>query len=198
MLEQNTSLASLCPNGFSSSPGHGGIAQQMQAQSDNVKMIYAAAKDAGVPPDLALAVSYHESAGFNSCAGSPTGVKGPMQLTQATGRAYGYNRDINEQNIKGGMAVLKAAYDKCGDSDYACLAKYYNGSTPDQQQQWANGVKSGHNTLKNNPSLVASACNTTAVCEMGPGDFNTGGDTKLASIAPPPAGNDINVAADQV
>ena len=96
MLKNNTSLASLCPNGFTSQSG-GDMATAMDRQKNNVSMVYASAQNMGVPPELALAVSYHEAVGFSSCAGSDTGVRGPMQLTKRTGRSYGYDRDINEQ-----------------------------------------------------------------------------------------------------
>ncbi len=177
-LNQNTSLQSLCPGGFTSNAGALGpsdISAAMNAQPDNVAMIKAAAANAGVPADLALAVSFQESR-FNSCAGSPTGVKGPMQLTQGTARALGYNRDINEQNIKGGMAVLKQAVNKCGTTNYACLSASYNGSNPTQQAQWAEGVQNADNKLQNNPSLVAScspAQDNGSGCPSGPGDFPT-------------------------
>ncbi len=126
MLKNNTPLNQLCPNGFTSKSG-GSIENAMANQKDNVAMVYASAQNTGVPTDLALAVSYHESVGFNSCAGSDTGVKGPMQLTQRTARSLGFDRDINQQNINGGMAVLKRAYDKCG-YNYTCLSANYNGS----------------------------------------------------------------------
>ncbi len=158
LLKNNTPLSSLCPNGFGQfSPG--GIQNAMQNQSNNVAMITAAAQNYGVPTDLALAVSYHESEGFNSCAGSDTGVKGPMQLTQSTGSSLGFNRDINEQNINGGMALLAKAANSCGATNYSCLAAKYNGSNrPGEQAGWAAGVAKADQQLKNNPSLMAAAC----------------------------------------
>ena len=170
LLKSNTPLKQLCPDGFGQfSPGS--ISDAMKAQQGNVDMITAAAEDAGVPTDLALAVSYHESEGFNSCAGSPTGVKGPMQLTQSTASVYGFDRDVNEQNIKGGIAVLKDAIAACGTTDYACLAAHYNGSpTPGEQAGWARGVKKANDLIKNQ-NLVASACSTK--CNVGPGGFDS-------------------------
>ncbi|RJT28500.1 hypothetical protein D3227_34130 [Mesorhizobium waimense] len=52
---------------------------------------------------------------------------------------------------------------------------------------------------KNARSMADASCQEgdMAAC-LGPGDFNTGGDTKLASAAPGPTGNDINVASGQV
>lgn len=210
MLKNNTPLASLCPNGFTSQSG-GDIATAMDRQKNNVSMVYASAQNMGVPPELALAVSYHEAVGFNSCAGSDTGVKGPMQLTQRTGRSYGYDRDINEQNINGGMKVLKVAYDKCG-MDYACLSANYNGSPrPGEQAGWARGVQSAHQKLRDTPSLMAKACSGSQIAAcVSPGDFpNPGtspslvagtlgsatGNAGLANIVPKSASTDIVVGS---
>src|SRR3974390_2568655 len=111
LLKNKTPLTQLCSNGFGQfSPGS--LQQAIGNQPTNVAMITAAAEQQGVPVDLGLAVSYHESECFNSCAGSDTGVKGPMQLTQRTGNSLGYNRDINEQNIMGGMKLLKQCDNK--------------------------------------------------------------------------------------
>ncbi|MGE7156742.1 transglycosylase SLT domain-containing protein [Methylorubrum rhodesianum] len=169
MLKNNTPLNQLCPNGFTSKSG-GSIENAMANQKDNVAMVYASAQNTGVPTDLALAVSYHESVGFNSCAGSDTGVKGPMQLTQRTARSLGFDRDINQQNINGGMAVLKRAYDKCG-YNYTCLSANYNGSPrPGEQAGWARGVEAATNKFKNNPKLLASACNESTTANCNPND----------------------------
>jgi soluble lytic murein transglycosylase-like protein len=157
LLQNNTPLSQVCADGFGQfHPGS--IEQAMQAHPDNASMITSAAQQYGVPTDLALAVSYHESEGFNSCAGSATGVKGPMQLTQRTAAGLGFNRDVNEQNIEGGMALLGQAVQACGASNYSCLAARYNGSTAAEQAVWARGVATADEQLKNNPNLVASAC----------------------------------------
>ncbi|GLK73659.1 transglycosylase SLT domain-containing protein [Ancylobacter dichloromethanicus] len=194
MLQNRDSLVSLCPDGFTSKSG-GSLPTAMKNQPNNVAMVYAAAQNAGVPTDLALAVSYHESVGFNSCAGSDTGVKGPMQLTKKTGAQYGYNRDINQENILGGMQVLKAAYNACG-YDYSCLASRYNGSPrPGEQAGWAKGVAAANQSLKSDPALLASACGTQA-CAMGPGDFST--STGLAANAPTAEQANVIVAPSQV
>jgi hypothetical protein len=164
LLKNNTPLSQLCPNGFGQfNPGS--LQQAIGSQPTNVAMITAAAEQQGVPADLALAVSYHESEGFNSCAGSDTGVKGPMQLTQRTGNSLGYNRDINEQNIMGGMTLLKQCDNKCGDTAFGCLSACYNGSPrPGEQAGWARGVQNAYSQLHNDPSLLASA---TSTCSSG-------------------------------
>ena len=210
LLKNNTPLSQLCPKGFGQfSPGS--VQQAIGRQSTNVSMITAAAEQQGVPVDLALAVSYHESEGFNSCAGSDTGVKGPMQLTQRTANSLGYNRDINEQNIMGGMKLLKQCDNRCGDTAFACLSACYNGSPrPGEQAGWARGVQNAYGKLHNDPSLLASAlsaCSSSGSNSSCPD--TTGGmvtsttapsSATLPSLSAPPAlaSSDIVVAASQI
>jgi len=210
LLKNNTPLSQLCPNGFGQfSPGS--VQQAIGKQSTNVSMITAAAEQQGVPVDLALAVSYHESEGFNSCAGSDTGVKGPMQLTQRTGNSLGYNRDINEQNIMGGMKLLKQCDNRCGDTAFACLSACYNGSPrPGEQAGWARGVQIAYGKLHNDPSLLASAlsaCSSSgsnSSCPDATGGMVTSttapSSATLPSLSGPPAlaSSDIVVAASQI
>jgi hypothetical protein len=210
LLKNNTPLSQLCPYGFGQfSPGS--VQQAIGRQSTNVSMITAAAEQQGVPVDLALAVSYHESEGFNSCAGSDTGVKGPMQLTQRTGNSLGYNRDINEQNIMGGMRLLKQCDNRCGDTAFACLSACYNGSPrPGEQAGWARGVQNAYGKLHNDPSLLASAlsaCSSSgsnSSCPDATGGMLTSttvpSSAMLPSLSAPPAlaSSDIVVAASQI
>ena len=211
LLKNNTPLSQLCPNGFGQfNPG--GLQQAIGNQPTNVAMITAAAEQQGVPTDLALAVSYHESEGFNSCAGSDTGVKGPMQLTQRTGNSLGYNRDINEQNISGGMKLLKQCDNKCGDTGFSCLSACYNGSPrPGEQAGWARGVQNAYGKLHNDPSLLASA---TSKCSPSDSNSNcpdtasgvvasstaTNSASTLPSLGAPPAfaSSNIVVAPTQI
>ena len=196
LLQNNTPLSSLCPNGFGQQQ-HGSIQDSINAQQNNTAMITAAAENDSVPTDLALAVSYHESEGFNSCAGSFSGVRGPMQLTQATAKSYGFNRDINEQNIQGGMAVLSAAYKACG-YNYTCLAAHYNGSTSAQQAGWAKAVQKGDQELQANPQEVASACGGAQQCLWTGNDTPTTTTTTAATADPQIAATDTNVGIADV
>jgi hypothetical protein len=211
LLKNNTSLSQLCPRGFGQfHPGS--LQKAIGDQPTNVAMITAAAEQQGVPVDLALAVSYHESEGFNSCAGSDTGVKGPMQLTQRTGNSLGYNRDINEQNIMGGMKLLKQCDNKCGDTAFSCLSTCYNGSPrPGEQAGWARGVQNAYGKLHNDPSLLAaatSACSSSgsnSSCPDAPGGVVASStapnsSTTLPSLGAPPAlaSSDIIVAPAQI
>lgn len=109
----------------------------------NVALIRHYAQKHNVPVGLALSVAHAES-GISTCSGSPTGVKGVMQLTKRTGRGMGFDRDINEENIEGGVKYLGLGVNKCGSADYGCLASWYNGSTPDEQRNWAGKVGRNH------------------------------------------------------
>lgn len=117
--------------------------QALAHDAGNVSLIRHYAKKYGISEGLALSVSYQE-ARFDTCAGSHTGVKGAMQLTKGTGRGLGFDRDINEQNIEGGVKLLSQAVKKCGGTNYACLASSYNGSTAAEQANWAAGVGRWH------------------------------------------------------
>ncbi len=117
-------------------------AEAYAEEARNVALIKRYARQYGVPQNLALAVAYHESR-FDTCAGSPTGVRGVMQLTQRTGRGLGFDRNVNEENIEGGVKYLSMGVARCGAENYTCLSAFYNGSTPAQQAAWASGVRQG-------------------------------------------------------
>lgn len=118
-------------------------AQAVQEDAKNVELIKHYAEKYDVPVGLALAVAHAES-GISTCSGSPTGVKGVMQLTKKTGQGMGFDRDINEENIEGGVKYLGMGVNKCGSTDYACLASWYNGSTATEQANWAGKVARNH------------------------------------------------------
>ncbi|RWP98307.1 lytic transglycosylase domain-containing protein [Mesorhizobium sp.] len=126
---------------FGRSPG-----EALSRDAENAKLIRYYAQKYGVPEGLALSVAYQESR-FDSCAGSHTGVKGVMQLTKGTGRQLGFDRDINEQNIEGGVKYLGKGVAQCGASNYSCLASFYNGSNAAEQAEWAAGVGRWHGTF---------------------------------------------------
>jgi hypothetical protein len=174
---QNTSLRSQCPNGFTGAI-RGSLQQSMADNPQIAQMVSASAQQQGVPVSLALAVAYQESR-FNPCAGSFSGVLGPMQLTTRTASSLGYDRNMLGQNIDGGMAVLRRAVNACGTSDYACLASRYNGSSPNQQADWARGVGAADQQLQNNQALQDQACsgNSTApTTPVRPINNQTGGE----------------------
>lgn len=118
-------------------------AQAVKEDAKNVELIKHYAEKYNVPVGLALSVAHAES-GISTCSGSPTGVKGVMQLTKRTGKGIGFDRDINEENIEGGVKYLGMGVNKCGSTDYACLASWYNGSTAAEQRNWAGKVGRNH------------------------------------------------------
>ncbi|WP_284283886.1 transglycosylase SLT domain-containing protein [Mesorhizobium amorphae] len=198
-LHDKTTLRSLCTNG-AGLPSYPSTQEMMERSPNIANMIVDAANKYGVDPKLALAVSAHEGA-MSACAGSFSGVLGPMQLTGATGRAYGMDRGILSENIEGGVMTLRDAVKSCGGtSSIRCLADRYNGSTESQRRNWTNDVNRRYAALNSAGQSIPQGCGAQAVCQMGPGDFPTpnDGDTELASSAPGPAGSDINVAPGQV
>jgi Transglycosylase SLT domain len=140
-------------------------AKAVAEESRNVELIKHYADKYNVPAGLALSVAYAES-GIDTCAGSPTGVKGVMQLTKSTGKGLGFNRDINDQNIEGGVKYLGLGVKKCGQTNYACLASWYNGSTMAEQRGWASKVARNHGWFNayagggNIPDIVAPTFDT--------------------------------------
>lgn len=118
-------------------------AQAVKEDAKNVELIKHYAEKYDVPVGLALSVAHAES-GISTCSGSPTGVKGVMQLTKRTGKGMGFDRDVNEENIEGGVKYLGMGVNKCGSTDYACLASWYNGSTAAEQKNWAGKVGRNH------------------------------------------------------
>lgn len=199
---QGTKLSDLCPSGYGL-PSYGSTQEIMDRNPNNANMIVDAAIQYGVDPKLALAVSAHEGA-MSSCAGSFSGVRGPMQLTKATGKAFGQDRDTLAGNIKGGMATLKGAIDRCGgDNNIRCLADKYNGSTESQRRNWTNDVTRRLATLQN--ATIPQGCNAgNMACQSG--DFPGKGSSSLASNSgvpsasspPEPSTPDISVSDKQL
>lgn len=198
-LNQKTKLSELCPSGFGL-PSYGSTQEIINRNPNNAGMIVQAANQYGVNPRLALAVSAHEGA-MSACAGSFSGVRGPMQLTQGTAKGYGMNRDVLAENIRGGMATLKDAIKSCGgDSNIRCLADRYNGSTESQRRNWTNDVTRRVASLQNASIPRGCDAGTDIACKKG--DFPsipTGargvGSSQLASIVPSPQPTDIVVGS---
>jgi soluble lytic murein transglycosylase-like protein len=116
------------------------VTQALDEEAANAQLVAHAAHAAGVPINLALSVAYHESR-LDTCAVSHTGVRGVMQVTTETAKWLGLNRNINRQNVMAGVKILQRAIRVCGEMDFGCLARRYNGSTPKEQSRWAEGVE---------------------------------------------------------
>jgi len=88
------------------------LARTMQRKLERyVDRIEAAAFENGIDPLLLTAVIYQESH-FDPFAISRTGVRGLMQITQATAQELGINRLDPGQSIIGGSRYLKILYDR--------------------------------------------------------------------------------------
>jgi hypothetical protein len=195
-LSQRMRLTDLCPNGFGM-PTYGSTQDIMARNPNNAAMIVDSANRYGVDPRLALAVSAHEGA-MSACAGSFSGVQGPMQLTRDTGRGYGMDRAILSDNINGGMLTLRDAIRSCGgDQNIRCLADRYNGSTEAQRRRWTSDVTQRLASLNQPGQATPTGCDGQAQCIMGPGDFPSG-RTPVAATPPAPAPTDVMVGAGQV
>lgn len=94
--------------------------------NDIQKLIIAKAKQYGVDPALALAVAKNES-GFNQNAKSPVGALGVMQLMPSTAKGLGVDPYNLEQNIDGGIRLLKQNMKTYGNSVNKTLAAYNAG-----------------------------------------------------------------------
>ncbi|RWP30352.1 lytic transglycosylase domain-containing protein [Mesorhizobium sp.] len=166
---------------FSRSPG-----EALSRDAENAKLIRYYAQKYGVPEGLALSVAYQESR-FDSCAGSQTGVKGVMQLTKGTGRQLGFDRDINEQNVEGGVKYLGKGVAQCGASNYSCLASFYNGSNAAEQAEWASGVGRWHgyfdSYVSSGEAPAASPPAISIVTSSGPGGVAQSGALDSVSKA---------------
>ncbi|RWE92074.1 lytic transglycosylase domain-containing protein [Mesorhizobium sp.] len=166
---------------FSRSPG-----EALSRDAENAKLIRYYAQKYGVPEGLALSVAYQESR-FDTCAGSHTGVKGVMQLTKGTGRQLGFDRDINEQNVEGGVKYLGKGVAQCGASNYSCLASFYNGSNAAEQAKWASGVGRWHgyfdNYVSSGQAPAAAPPAISIVRSSGPGGAAQSGALDAVSKA---------------
>jgi soluble lytic murein transglycosylase-like protein len=115
-------------------------------EAENAALIVEAALQHNAPPDLALAVAYHESR-IDTCAVSPTGVKGVMQVTESTATWLGFDRDNNGDNVHAGVKLLARIVRACGRVHYRCHAARYNGSTRRERRRWAAGVRSAQREI---------------------------------------------------
>jgi len=79
------------------------------------------AKKQNVDPDLALAVAFQESK-LNPKAVSPKGAVGVMQLMPSTAKELGVNPQNPNQNIVGGITLLKKHLDTYTDPTEALIA----------------------------------------------------------------------------
>jgi len=98
--------------------------------SDNqlqiAKKIILEAQKQGIEPDFALATAYRESQ-FNPSAKSPVGATGVMQLMPKTAEELGVDHTNIDENIYGGVKLLKKHLDTFGGDKTKTLIAYNAG-----------------------------------------------------------------------
>lgn len=127
------------------------MAEQQERPATLPEIIEGLAKQAGVPPALALSVAETES-NFNPAAVSPNGARGIFQLMPDTAAEMGVT-DIDDpiQNINGGLKYLNTLNQKYG-GDVAKIIAAYNagpgrvdagGDLPPETQAYVSNVLAG-------------------------------------------------------
>ena len=119
--------------------------------------VRSAAQQMGMDPDIAAGVAFQESR-FNPKAKSSTGVRGTMQVTRSTAKGLGYNRDIPDENIRAGIALLKKGMDK-HPNDLNKALKIY--PAPKDRKHWipsvlSHSMRSKENRRKTTEDITAN------------------------------------------
>ena len=95
-------------------------------QLENANLIAEEAKKAGIPPNLAVSIAFKESnlrhQSDNKITTSKKGALGIMQLMPATAKGLGVDPTIPEENVRGGVSMLKRLVDKYNDYELAGAA----------------------------------------------------------------------------
>ena len=107
------------------------------------------AKQARVPPELALAIAETES-GFDPRATSPKGARGIFQLMPATAAELGVDPNDPVQNIRGGLTYFRKQLDAHGGDVQKALQAYNwgpgnvakGGQPPAETQQYVSRIMS--------------------------------------------------------
>jgi len=111
-------------------------------QLEYAAMVGRAAKEAGVPPALAISIAFQESKLRPNGKDCDAGVIGLMQVMPPTGKDMGFSekdlRDV-QKNIDAGIQYLKQGL-AATDNDPRLTAAYYNGG-PGAFQALASGQK---------------------------------------------------------
>jgi hypothetical protein len=118
----------------------GGPAPASTGDSTTHAMVDKYAAQYGIDPAFAHALVAQES-GYDQSATSSTGARGVMQLTRDTAAGLGVNREDAQQNIEGGMRLLRHLSSLYGGDPAMVVAGYHEGETK------MRAIQSGRATL---------------------------------------------------
>jgi hypothetical protein len=128
-------------------------------QLENASLVAEEARKAGVPPQLAVAMAFGESAlrhyagkessTYGDVKASPKGALGLMQLLPSTANDLNVDPLSREQNIRGGVQYLRQMLDKFDDPMLAAAAYnhgpsgsfFTGGNLPKETKQYLNFIK---------------------------------------------------------
>src|SRR5258706_4247688 len=152
------------------------------------------AKQAKVPPQLALAVANVES-GMKPDATSPKGARGFFQLMPETAKVLGFNPDDPVENIRGGVKYLRQLLDQHGGDVSKALTSYNwgpgnvakGGTPPPETTDYVSRVLSKLAPEQaSTPQQVAPITLKEANLNIGQPPPATGGPVKPRTVAKPP------------
>ena len=125
-----------------------------------VDMVAAASEEYGVPREMIAAVIATESK-WKSSAVSPTGVRGLMQVTDATYKSLGFSGDraIPENSIRAGTKLLARLYQKYGNwpdalRDYNGGPDGVSGAKKGRWGQWVGNHEKQREILNYAPTVM--------------------------------------------
>jgi len=107
------------------------IDQLDESQLEYANKIAIKAKEMGVPPNLAIAIAYHESRLNPNAPRGTSGEFGIMQVMPKTGKGMGYtNKDLSDpdKNIEAGLKYLKQNLDAFGGDPKMATVGYNAGT----------------------------------------------------------------------
>lgn len=125
-----TRTTQLAPDGTVGGTSNSGTnSNAVLSSKDNTKfdsLIIKYAKQFGVNPNLVKAIMKNES-GFNPTIRSPRNAYGLMQLMPSTAKSLGVDRNNVEDNIKGGVKLLRQLLDRFKGNVRLAVAAYNAG-----------------------------------------------------------------------
>ena len=179
------------------------VAPEQTRQYDSLIAEHASTQ--GIRRDLVRAVIQVES-GFNPFARSPKGALGLMQLMPATIKQFGVVNPFNpKENIRAGVAYLRALLDRYSNNEMLALAAYNAGpGAVDLHGQNIPPYRETQDYVSRvskiaGPAAKIAGTNIYRIVEVIDGRervlFSTDPDAKVSPAAPPPSDQDARTPA---